>query len=111
MSAEFENREQVNPVIKTDSSSADDPQNEVVSASPPMVEAITPDDFQTHGFVVVKVYGLIGHTRCIDLQFDKGALTPERIFVFDGKRYKIASVVQVTEEQLAINAVSIEYRT
>ena len=61
--------------------------------------------------VTVRAYGLLGYTRCIDLHFEVNALHPERIFYFEGKRYKIASVVEMGEGQLAINAVSIEYRT
>ena len=61
--------------------------------------------------VTVRAYGLLGYTRSIDLHFEVNALHPERIFYFEGKRYKIASVVEMTEGQLAINAVSIEYRT
>tara|TARA_B100000676_G_C17378079_1_gene484018 strand:+ start:78 stop:422 length:345 start_codon:yes stop_codon:yes gene_type:complete len=59
----------------------------------------------------VRAYGLLGYTRSIDLHFEINALHPERIFYFEGKRYKIASVVEMGEGQLAINAVSIEYRT
>lgn len=59
----------------------------------------------------VKAYGLLGHTRSIDLQFEPQALHPERIFFFEGKRYKVVSVVELEEGQLAINAVSIESRT
>jgi hypothetical protein len=54
---------------------------------------------------------LLGYTRSIDLHFEINALHPERIFYFEGKRYKIASVVEMGEGQIAINAVSIEYRT
>ena len=61
--------------------------------------------------VTVRAYGLLGYTRSIDLHFEVNALHPERIFYFEGKRYKIASVVEMGEGQLAINAVSIEYRT
>ncbi len=61
--------------------------------------------------VTIQAYGLLGYTRSIDLHFEVNALHPERIFYFEGKRYKIASVVEMTEGQLAINAVSIEYRT
>ena len=45
--------------------------------------------------VTVRAYGLLGYTRSIDLHFEVNALHPERIFYFEGKRYKIASVVEM----------------
>ena len=85
----------------------------VSAATPP-----TPTDLQISSpneenakAVTVRAYGLLGYTRSIDLHFEINALHPERIFYFEGKRYKIASVVEMGEGQLAINAVSIEYRT
>ena len=78
----------------------------------------TPNDLQISSpneentkVITVRAYGLLGYTRSIDLHFEINALHPERIFYFEGKRYKIASVIVMGEEQLAINAVSIEYRT
>ena len=59
--------------------------------------------------VVVKVYGLIGYTRYIDLQFNSEHVVPENVFVFENKHYKIASVIETENGQHAINAVSVEY--
>jgi len=62
------------------------------------------------GTMLVKVYGLLGHTRCVDLEFDATQVQAESIFVFQGKRYKIASVIETATHQTAINAVSMEYQ-
>ncbi|MBF0236601.1 MAG: hypothetical protein HQM12_02750 [SAR324 cluster bacterium] len=61
--------------------------------------------------MIVKVYGLIGYTRCLDLQFENDHVIPENIFIFEKKRYKIASVIEMSPGQLALNAVSVEYST
>ncbi|MGK5090480.1 hypothetical protein WDW89_00535 [Deltaproteobacteria bacterium TL4] len=61
--------------------------------------------------LIVKVYGLIGYTRYIDLQFDSEHVVPENIFVFENKRYKIASVIEMKAGEYAVNAVSVEYST
>ena len=59
--------------------------------------------------LIVKVYGLIGYTKYIDLEFERDYLLPENTFIFEGKRYKIASVIEMNSEEFVINAVSVEY--
>ena len=75
---------------------------------PPEDSVANPSDANK---LIVKVYGLIGHTRCIDLQFESEHLIPESVFIFEGKRYKIASIIKMTDNQTAINAVAVEYGT
>ena len=78
--------------------------------TPTDLQISSPNEESTKA-TTVRAYGLLGYARSIDLHFEINALNPERIFYFEGKRYKIASVVEMGEGQLAINAVSIEYRT
>lgn len=59
--------------------------------------------------VIVKVYGLIGHTKYIDLEFERDYILPENTFIFEGKRYKIASVIEMNSDEFVINTVSVEY--
>lgn len=59
--------------------------------------------------IIARVYGLLGHTRHTEIAFDQDALKPETIFAHENRRYKIVSILNLDNNQLAVNAISIEY--
>ena len=78
-------------------------------SNPRVIFSAEPGSLSKEQKVVVKVYGLLGYTRYIDLQFDPEHVIPENVFLFENKRYKIASVIETADKQYSVNAVSIEY--
>lgn len=67
------------------------------------------EDEESSSKILVKVYGLLGYTRYIDVPFKQGELQQGNVFSFEKRSYKIASVITLADNNYAINAVATEY--